>query len=120
MNKYVVFALLGALCLIAGSAFAQSEATQRLLERNEMFEPDIIQIADNVYTAIGYQVSTNTMIIGDDGVIIVDPGQMVPASRQVRALGRLPGLTAVSRDGQPRSSRGGPGRQRSPPPTRAG
>ena len=63
----------------------QSEATQRLLERNEMFEPAIIQVAENVYTAIGYQVSANTMIVGEDGVIIVDPGQQVPGQgRPVR------------------------------------
>ena len=61
----------------------QSEATRRLLERNEMFEPAIIKVAENVYTAIGYQVSTNTMIVGDDGVIIIDPGQQVGGAEQV-------------------------------------
>ena len=70
----------------ASGALAQSsDATLRLLERNRMFEPDIIQVAENVYTAIGYQVSANSMIIGDDGVIIVDPGQQVDGGRQVRA-----------------------------------
>ena len=49
-----------------------------------MFEPSIIQVADNVYTAIGYQVSTNSMIIGDDGVIIIDPGLVMPMGQQVR------------------------------------
>ncbi len=72
--------------LLAQGALAQqqSDATQRLLERNRMFEPNVIQIAENVYTAIGYQVSTNTMIVGEDGVIIIDPGQQIPAARQVR------------------------------------
>ncbi|MDG2087488.1 MAG: alkyl/aryl-sulfatase [Arenicellaceae bacterium] len=50
-----------------------------------MFEPAIIEVAENVYTAIGYQVSANTMIVGDDGVIIIDPGQQVAAARRVRA-----------------------------------
>jgi alkyl sulfatase BDS1-like metallo-beta-lactamase superfamily hydrolase len=73
-------------CVSASNALAQqSEATRRLLERNRMFEPRIIEVAENVYTAIGYQVSTNTMIVGSDGVIIVDPGQQVRAARQVRA-----------------------------------
>ncbi len=62
-----------------------SAATTRLLERNKMFEPRIIQVADNVYTAIGYQVSTNSMIVGDDGVIIIDPGHAPPMARRVRA-----------------------------------
>jgi len=75
------------LFLVGGpQTFAQqSEATQRLLERNNMFEPEIIQVAENVYTAIGYQVSANSMIVGDDGVIIVDPGQQVTGARTVRA-----------------------------------
>ena len=62
-----------------------SEATKRLQERNKMFKPTVIQVAENVYTAIGYQVSANSMIIGDGGVIIVDPGQLPAAARQVRA-----------------------------------
>ena len=62
-----------------------SEATKRLQERNKMFEPAVVQVAENVYTAIGYQVSANSMIVGDDGVIIVDPGQMPSAAQKVRA-----------------------------------
>jgi alkyl sulfatase BDS1-like metallo-beta-lactamase superfamily hydrolase len=70
---------------VSSVAAQQSEATRRLLERNEMFTPAIIEVAENVYTAIGYQVSANTMIVGDDGVIIVDPGQQVRGAEQVRA-----------------------------------
>ncbi|HEY5623416.1 MAG TPA: alkyl sulfatase dimerization domain-containing protein [Gammaproteobacteria bacterium] len=80
-----VLAGVGGALLLSSTTLAQSEATQRLLERNAMFEPDIIQVADNVYTAIGYQVSANSMIVGDDGVIIVDPGQRVAAAQRVRA-----------------------------------
>ena len=64
---------------------APSEATQRLLQRNKMFEPNIVQVAENIYTATGYQVTANTMIVGDDGIIIIDPGQRVSSSKQVRA-----------------------------------
>ena len=62
-----------------------SEATKRLLERNKMFDPAVVRVAENVYTAIGYQVSANSMIVGSDGVIIVDPGQMPSAASKVRA-----------------------------------
>ena len=48
-----------------------------------MFELKIIKVADNVYTAIGYQVSANSMIVGDDGIIIVDPGQQIPGATRV-------------------------------------
>jgi uncharacterized sulfatase len=61
-----------------------SEATKRLQERNKMFEPKVIKVADNVYTAIGYQVTANSMIVGKDGVIIVDPGQMPLTASRVR------------------------------------
>ncbi len=81
ISSVVALVLFGA----SGALAQSSDATLRLLERNRMFEPDIIQVAENVHTAIGYQVSANTMIIGDDGVIIVDPGQQVGGGRQVRA-----------------------------------
>ena len=73
------------LATVAPLGAQPSEATLRLLERNKMFEPRIIQVAENVYTAIGYQVSTNTMIVGDDGVIIIDPGQAPRFATKVRA-----------------------------------
>ena len=60
-----------------------SEATQRLLERNEMFAKRVYRVADNVHVALGYQVSANGLIVGDDGVIIVDPGMAPPFAMQV-------------------------------------
>ena len=72
-------------CMSANSVSAQSEATKKLLDRNKMFEKQVIEVADNVYTAIGYTVSANSMIVGDDGVVIVDPGQLPSASERVRA-----------------------------------
>ncbi len=74
-KPYSVLAL--ALIGHSGASAQQSEATLRLLERNNMFEPAIIEVAENVYTAIGYQVTANSMIVGEDGVIIVDPGQRI-------------------------------------------
>ncbi len=63
----------------------KSAATKKLLDRNKMFEKRIYKVADNVYTALGYTVSANSMIVGDDGVVIVDPGQLPAASALVRA-----------------------------------
>ena len=84
MKRICYLIALTPLTMTSASA-QQSAATQRLLERNEMFEPAIIEVAENVYTAIGYQVSANTMIVGDDGVIIIDPGQRVAGAEEVRA-----------------------------------
>ena len=83
---YTLPRFLACLSVAALTLSAQpSEATKRLQERNKMFAPAVIQVAENVYTAIGYQVSANSMIVGDGGVIIVDPGQMPSAAQEVRA-----------------------------------
>ncbi len=84
-NNFVLAAALCWALLAMPAAAQQSEATRRLLQRNKMFQSRIIEVADNVYTAIGYQVTANSMIIGDDGVIIVDPGQAPPFAAKVRA-----------------------------------
>jgi uncharacterized sulfatase len=77
---------LAVVCLLAVPVLAQdSAATKRLKERNKEFEPAVIQVAEGVYTAIGYTVSANSMIVGDTGVIIVDPGQIIPGARRIRA-----------------------------------
>ena len=63
-------------CLITLPAIshATSEATKLLTERSAEFRKDLIQVADNVYTATGYSVQPVSMIIGDDGLVIVDTG----------------------------------------------
>ena len=71
----VIFLLSIGFMFSAHAQTSQSEATKRLTSRLEMFSPRIVEVATNVYTAIGYQVTTNTMIVGEDGVIIIDPGQ---------------------------------------------
>ena len=76
----------------------ESGATKRLKERNREFRKDIIRVTEGVYTAVGYDVSTVSMIVGDDGLIIVDTGQAVPRARetlqQFRKLTNLP-ISAV-------------------------
>ena len=84
-----VFASIAALVFVfvsfVSAVLAQpSPATQRLAERNRMFAPQIIEVAKGVYTAIGYQVTSNTMIVGDDGVVIVDPGAGPLGAARVR------------------------------------
>lgn len=80
MKKYLV-AL--ALFCMAGSISAQevTPQTQLLLERNKEFKEEIIKLADNVYIAVGYDVSNITMIVGTDGVILIDGG-MIPEITQ--------------------------------------
>lgn len=85
-----------ALCLVFGAvtacfpqqigqpSVAESSLTRQLQERNQEFERDIIQVSPNIYTAVGYGVSTVSMIVGTDGVIIVDTGIDTVTGDQIR------------------------------------
>lgn len=52
-----------------------SKARELLIERGKQLEPQLIKMADNVYTAVNYTVSTVTMIEGETGIILIDAGQ---------------------------------------------
>ena len=73
---------------------AQTEATRQLIERNKEFRKEIIQIAPNVYTASGYDASNISMIIGDDGIVLIDAGKFDFNSAEVykefRKITKLP------------------------------
>ncbi len=61
----------------------QTPETRQLIERNYEFRKEIIPLADNVYTASGYDASNITMIIGNDGVVLIDAGKFVHNSEEV-------------------------------------
>ncbi len=56
-----------------------------MIERNNEFRKEIIRLADNVYTASGYDAANITMIIGDDGVVLIDAGKEPSSSAEVYA-----------------------------------
>lgn len=49
----------------------------------EYFKKEIVQLADNVYQAFGYAASNVYMIIGDDGIIIVDTTETTSAAQNI-------------------------------------
>ncbi|MDF7799456.1 alkyl/aryl-sulfatase [Pontiellaceae bacterium B1224] len=59
---------------ITATAFAETPETALLKARSTEFRQDVVQVADNVYTFTGYSVQPVSMIIGDDGLVIVDTG----------------------------------------------
>jgi alkyl sulfatase BDS1-like metallo-beta-lactamase superfamily hydrolase len=76
----------------AGVSPAQdSEATRLLKERNAEFREEVIKVADNVYVAVGFGVSPSSMIVGTDGVIIVDT--MIDTDSAARALAAFRKIT---------------------------
>lgn len=70
--------LLAAVSAIAFSVFAgdtkvtPERARELLQNQNEQFERKVVQVSENVYTAVGFHGANTSMIVGDDGIIIVD------------------------------------------------
>lgn len=77
--------------LLSTRLIAQEDsAAQKLREQSKAFAEQIVQVADNVYTAVGFSVSNVSMIVGDDGVVIVDTGMMLDdAGRIMTEFGKL-------------------------------
>jgi alkyl sulfatase BDS1-like metallo-beta-lactamase superfamily hydrolase len=51
-----------------------SEATKRLKARSAEFREEVIEVSKGVYVAVGYSVSNVGMVVGNDGVVIIDTG----------------------------------------------
>jgi uncharacterized sulfatase len=56
-----------------------------LKARSAEFRQEVIKVTDGVYTGVGYSVSAVSMIVGDDGVIIIDTGMDTPSAESVLA-----------------------------------
>lgn len=63
----------------------ESAATKLLKARNAEFHKEVVKVAEGVYSAVGYRASTINMIVGDDGIIIVDAGQTPAAAKEALA-----------------------------------
>ncbi len=61
----------------------QTPQTRLMIERNKEFRKELIRIAPNVYTASGYDAANITMIVGTDGVILIDAGKVPESSAEV-------------------------------------
>jgi uncharacterized sulfatase len=68
-----------------------SRATELLRARNAEFQEEVIKVTDDVYVAVGFGVSPSSMIVGDDGVIIIDA--MIDATSAERALAEFRKIT---------------------------
>jgi alkyl sulfatase BDS1-like metallo-beta-lactamase superfamily hydrolase len=51
----------------------------------EFFDPAVIEVTDGVYVARGYNRDNPTLIEGVNGLIVVDPGESIPAAQIVKA-----------------------------------
>ncbi|MCA9142326.1 MAG: alkyl/aryl-sulfatase [Planctomycetaceae bacterium] len=69
--------LLGVCALTAQNARGQTQAEpdtalRMLTTQQQQFEQGIVKVSDNVFTAVGFHGANTSMIVGTDGVIIVD------------------------------------------------
>lgn len=67
------------------TASHETEIRALLLARNQEFQEDIIQVSENVYTAVGFGLSTVSMIVGDDGIVIIDTNLDVASGERILA-----------------------------------
>ena len=83
--KSKISTLLVAFTLAATTSYSQeTEATRLLKEQNQEFTPpEIIQLNENVYTAVGYDGSNASMVIGKQGVVIIDALRALGAAEKV-------------------------------------
>lgn len=87
-----VGAISGCVAFITPSAVAQFESgtddltpTELLEQHSEQFKPEIIQITENIYTAVGYDGSNASLIVGETGSFIVDTLRATSAAEVVLA-----------------------------------
>lgn len=71
--------------LISITQAQETEATRLLKARSAEFKQDVIKVAEGVYTAVGYSVSTVSMIVGENGIVIVDTGLDTISAEKVLA-----------------------------------
>lgn len=79
---YLTVVMLSSSQIIIGQ---ETNATKLLKERNAEFRTEVIKVTEDVYTAVGYSVQPVSMLIGDDGIVIVDTGMDTESAEQVLA-----------------------------------
>jgi alkyl sulfatase BDS1-like metallo-beta-lactamase superfamily hydrolase len=94
-RTYVVGALLVG---VAVQSLAQETAATRELQSwSAEFRPDVVEVGPGVYTAVGYGGSTLSMIVGDDGVVLIDTGSAPSEAARARdAFRRISALPVRS------------------------
>ncbi len=77
-----------------GTQVAPRVAAEMLAAQEKQFERKVVRVTDNVFTAVGFHGATTSMIVGTDGVIIVDtlmgPASAAAALQALRAYSDKP------------------------------
>lgn len=91
---FPILALLLVSCQKAEQGPTNIVESQKLADHSREFEKQIHKVTDGVYSAVGYGISNVIMLVGTDGVIIVDTMTTVEEGnevwRELRKLTPLP------------------------------
>ncbi len=92
----ILIPILFLLSIVFSPVFAQTDknladdkpaptVNPRLTEHSKKMVQRVYRVAGNVYSAVGFGIANSTMIVGRDGVIIVDTMESVDAAQAVMA-----------------------------------
>jgi len=56
-----------------------------LVEQNQQFKKQILELTPNVFGAIGFAASNVYLLIGDDGLVIIDTTESTKAAKNILA-----------------------------------
>lgn len=96
MYKTIKFLIITIAVLLLTNIHAAERlsANQELRRHTKEFSKELIKLSDSVYAAVGYDGSNASMIVGDEGVIIVDTLRALSAgeelARDFRAISDKP------------------------------
>jgi alkyl sulfatase BDS1-like metallo-beta-lactamase superfamily hydrolase len=91
MKSVAAAILIASAILFAGCGHAPPPAAtaaptpQALKDHGSEFTQGVVKVTDGVYAAIGYGIANSMLLVGDDGVIVVDTTETVESARLVLA-----------------------------------
>ncbi len=87
MNRFTSALTLTLTLAFGSTALAQDpgDPSERLRRQNRQFQEQIIKVGENVWTAVGFSVSNVSMVVGEDGVVIIDTGMTLDDAGRIAA-----------------------------------
>ena len=79
LKRLLIISLFSAAPLLA----VDNESEAILRQHSNEFRQEVVKVSDSVYVAVGYGASNAAMVIGDEGLIIVDTGQSISAAQAI-------------------------------------
>ncbi len=84
------------LAMLMLTGCSRSEAPQKmetgsnpdLTAHTAEFKPEIIKVTEGVYVAIGFGLANSILLVGQDGIVIVDAMESAEAALPVKEAGR--------------------------------